>query len=86
MNRVCRICKIDKSITEYYRNNTQGKNGYCTMCKDCSYNYKKSLGLTSGRGNYANTSRWIRKNRNKLWCYSIVRDWLKDGKIEKIPY
>lgn len=83
MNRICRVCKKEKSIFEYYRNSTTGKDGYHTMCKDCTYEYKKSHGFQSGRGNYENTLRWKKKNRDKVWCYQMLNDWVRDGRIIK---
>lgn len=37
-NKICSICNVDKSITEYYKS---GKTTYRSMCKDC-YNSQKN--------------------------------------------
>ncbi len=83
MERICRICKESKLITEYYRNSTTGKDGYHTLCKDCTYDYKKRKGFLTSKGNYANTLRWKKKNRDKVWAQQVLNDWVRDGRIIK---
>ena len=84
--RVCRKCNKSKPLTDYYRNSTTGVEGYHTMCKDCTYEYKKAKGFLSGKSNYQNSLRWRKSNRDKAWCHNMLNDWLKDGRIVKSPY
>ena len=41
-NFKCYKCKIEKPITEFYKNKTR-KNGHQGYCKECHKNYHKSL-------------------------------------------
>jgi hypothetical protein len=48
MNRVCRVCHIEKDIVEFY-NTTAYKDGKDTQCKACKNKYDKIRVMTWGR-------------------------------------
>lgn len=73
MIKACTNCKIDKPLTEYYKNK-QGKYGVYSKCKDCVKRYRNSV--KDERTKYIEQYNSKHKERRKEYS----RHWLENNR------
>ena len=88
MNKICKQCKIEKSLDDFYKHKKMS-DGHLNVCKSCKLDYQKSRPKRDPQyiKDYyqINRERLLNQNReyraaNKEKCNSKSREWKRNNK------
>ena len=62
--KVCSKCKVDKNLSDYYKNKSK-KDGLCELCKSCLSAIQKEYYQNNREAVIQRTKKYAAKNRDK---------------------
>lgn len=74
INMKCRICKEDKDLSEFYKNNSK-KNNINSECKECSKEFRKEYYQNNKEKINKNVTAWIKNNPKRHKHNELMRKY-----------